>query len=123
MSGMIHNHNSRAFLALQVSQQKEEEDLKETSVFLWVGRCKISLHKQEGLDWKADKKNVRANHKVVNPQTEGEERRNTASDLSVCGCNVCGLDEKQALSETGRGEVRVAGEICLVIRANRKLRL
>lgn len=85
-------HGLRTFFTLQTHQQKDGEDLRG-----W----RISLHKQEGLHWKSAKNNVSADHRVVNP--DWKEKRNIASEWSVCGCDVCGLEQKQALSEPEKG--------------------
>lgn len=56
----------------------------------------------------------RAAHKVVNPQST---RKKGERLKCVCGCNVCGFEEKQELTEAEKEGV--VGVICLVFRANR----
>lgn len=76
-TGSLHSSHCRP------AYKKEEEDLKGMSGFCRFRGWRISLHKQGGLDWKSAKKNVRADHKVVNPQTGGRKLE-TLQATEVC---------------------------------------
>lgn len=85
--GYTYHTQACTFFTLQTHQQKEEEDLRRMSGFCGFKGWRISLHKQEGLDWKSAKKNVTADHKVVNPQT-GRRKRETLQAKCVAALFV-----------------------------------